>query len=230
MFRAVLFLTIVLISRQAFAAEGTHWATEKNLLVTVDKLSDERMLFYVEHLTLEQLADHPKFLNELKKRNLATPELLELANRVPETKPALPKIVPRPPQKQTNSRKPDTKIRETEAVLQYADRVKSNALRGVRRMSSNRSTIDQYRSYQSIQAIGNLQTIENLSIATENLYLKMWQIGHSLTRFPDQSNEKIDFLQKRINVMSADIAENEKEIDAEMNRIYFRSKPIKRND
>jgi len=81
-----------------------------------------------------------------------------------------------------------------------------------------------YRSFQTIEAVGALQWIDNL--AAENLYHynKMQKIAGFLLDSEDVPRDRLDFYVKRAKYLAKEINENQVTIDREFKKIKFRDK------
>lgn len=209
---------------QSPAGESRHWANENGILVPLNEISDAQIIFYVEKIGYEDLANHPEFYAELKRRKLLKKDLAANLKNPPKTSNSIPSITPRQ-LSQSASQTPLKYDAETRtAVDRYARRLQSIVRVGEIRMEGHRRTIALYRSFQAIEAIGYLQWIDNLAVENISHLNKMQKIADFLLDSENVPQDRLDYYVKRAKFLAEEINENQSIIERELKRIQFRDK------
>ena len=206
------------------AGESRHWANENGILVPLNEISDAQMISYVEKIGYDDLANHPMFYAELKRRKLLKKDLTANIKTPLKTPQSLPKIIPRqiPQLTSQTSSKYDAETRT--AVDHYAHRLQSIVRLGKIRMEGHRRTIALYRSFQAIEAIGYLQWIDNLAVENISHLNKMQKIADFLLNSENVPQDRSDFYVKRAKFLAEEINENQSTIEKEFKSVEFRDK------
>jgi len=130
----------------------------------------------------------------LKRRKLLKQDLKTNIKNPPKASQSPPRITPRQIPQPTSLTPSKYDAATRKAVDKYAHRLQSIVRFGKIRMAGHRRTIALYRSFQTIEAVGALQWIDNL--AAENLYHynKMQKIAGFLLDSEDVPRDRLDFL------------------------------------
>lgn len=195
-------LTIVGSPDRSQADEGKLWANKKGRLVPLNEISDDQMNFYVEKIGYDDLAKHPAFYAELKRRKLLKKDLAANLENPPKTSHSHPRITPRQLPQRTSQTPSKYDAATRRAVDKYAHRLQSIVRIGKIRMEGHRRTIALYRSFQTIEAIGALQWIDNLSAENIYHYNKMQKIAGFLLDSEDVPRDRLDFYVKRTKYLA----------------------------